>query len=220
MAVKLVSVKCPQCGASLDIDEGRNHVFCSYCGTKILVDNDNEYIYRHIDEASIKQTEAETMLRLKEMELQEKEDERNRKSRKNAYIVATALVVFGALIAVIGGSEWGLIIIGIGMCVAVSPAAANSKKKKSRIETISPNEIRISEKMEHYKEKDYNSIVGLFRAAGFENVYAVPLNDLNIFTAKKNRQVDDVTIDGSNEFEEGDVFQKSAKVTVIYHSVK
>lgn len=220
MAVKLVSVKCPQCGASLDIDEGRNHVFCSYCGTKILVDNDNEYIYRHIDEASIKQTEAETMLRLKEMELQEKEDERKRKSQRTAYIIAAAVAIFGILLEAIADGFEGMLAIMIGLNIALFTFISNSQKKKSKIGTISPNEIRISEKMEHYKEKDYNSIVGLFRAAGFENVYAVPLNDLNVFTAKKNGQVDDVTIDGSNELKEGDTFQKSAKVTVIYHSVK
>ena len=53
MSVQFVSVKCPECGALLNIEEGRSQAFCSYCGTKILVHNDNEKIYRHIDEAGI-----------------------------------------------------------------------------------------------------------------------------------------------------------------------
>ena len=54
MAVKFTSVKCPDCGAVLPIEEGRNQVFCSYCGSKIIITNENEHIYRHIDEAEIK----------------------------------------------------------------------------------------------------------------------------------------------------------------------
>lgn len=47
MAVKFISVKCPDCGAVLPIEEGRNQVFCSYCGSQIVMTNENEYIYRH-----------------------------------------------------------------------------------------------------------------------------------------------------------------------------
>ena len=54
MAIKLNSVKCPECGATLPIEEGRTQIFCSYCGTKVIVTNENEYLYRHIDEAEIK----------------------------------------------------------------------------------------------------------------------------------------------------------------------
>lgn len=56
MAIKFISVKCPECGASLPIEEGRKQVFCSYCGTKVMVTNENEYIYRHIDEADVKKS--------------------------------------------------------------------------------------------------------------------------------------------------------------------
>ena len=43
MAVKLIYVKCPECGAALDIEEDRKEAFCSYCGTKVLLYNENEY---------------------------------------------------------------------------------------------------------------------------------------------------------------------------------
>ena len=54
MAIKMISVKCPDCGASLDVEEGRRQCFCSYCGAKVMINNENEYIYRTIDEADIK----------------------------------------------------------------------------------------------------------------------------------------------------------------------
>ena len=42
MAVKFTSVKCPDCGAVLPIEEGRNQVFCSYCGSKIIMTNEED----------------------------------------------------------------------------------------------------------------------------------------------------------------------------------
>ena len=97
MAIKFVSVKCPECGATLDVEEGRKQLFCSYCGTKVMIDNDNEYIYRHIDEAGIKQAEADKLIRLKELELEEKENEKSRKGRYLAFAIAGGLAAIGAL---------------------------------------------------------------------------------------------------------------------------
>ena len=57
----------------------------------------------------------------------------------------------------------------------------------------------------------------LFRSAGFKNVNAVPLNDLNMFTMKNNGKVDSVSINGNEEFEEGDIFPKNSHVTITYH---
>lgn len=97
MAIKFVSVKCPEYGAMLDVEEGSQQLFCSYCGAKVMIQNDNEYIYRHIDEASIKQTEASAMLRMKELELEAKEEERSREGRRIAYVIALVFVVVGLI---------------------------------------------------------------------------------------------------------------------------
>ena len=35
MAIKLVSVKCPDCGQTLSIEENRTQAFCTYCGAKV-----------------------------------------------------------------------------------------------------------------------------------------------------------------------------------------
>lgn len=81
MAVNFISVKCPDCGASLDIEKGRKKVFCTYCGAKVLINNDNEYVYRHIDEAGIKQAETDRMVRMKQMEMAEKNRESAEKTK-------------------------------------------------------------------------------------------------------------------------------------------
>ncbi|MDO4479031.1 MAG: hypothetical protein Q4B73_08370 [Lachnospiraceae bacterium] len=101
MAIKLVSMKCPECRALLDVEENRKQIFCSYCGTKIMIQNDNEHIVRHIDEAGIKRSELNAMVRLKELELEEKENERRRKGRYTAYIIACILLVVGIVSEII-----------------------------------------------------------------------------------------------------------------------
>ena len=78
MAIKFISVQCPNCLANLNIESGRTYTFCAHCGTKILISNDNEHIYRHIDEARIKEAETERLIRLKEMELKELEEQKKR----------------------------------------------------------------------------------------------------------------------------------------------
>ena len=72
MAIKFTAVKCPECGATLPIEEGRKQIFCSYCENKIIMTNENEYIYRHVDEAEIKQAETERIIQMKKMEIIEK----------------------------------------------------------------------------------------------------------------------------------------------------
>lgn len=39
--VKMIPLVCPNCGAKLDIKDGTQTCFCTYCGTKILVNDSN-----------------------------------------------------------------------------------------------------------------------------------------------------------------------------------
>ena len=61
VSYKLISVKCPDCGKTLSIEENRTQAFCSYCGAKVLLNNENEYIFRQVDEAKIKKAETERL---------------------------------------------------------------------------------------------------------------------------------------------------------------
>jgi DNA-directed RNA polymerase subunit RPC12/RpoP len=222
MSTKFVSIKCPECGAALDIEEGRNQVFCSYCGTKIKIENDNEYVCRNIDEAKVKQVEAEQMLRMREMELEEKEQERTRKSKRVAYIVAGILFVVGLIVFTIEAGFAGMIMMLAGALIAEFNflGVNNSDKKQKAKRIIYSNEVQITEKMCDCKGKNFNSAVALYQSAGFVNVKAVPMCDLNIFSSKKNAQVDEIAINGNSDFDEGDVFLKTDNVTITYHSLR
>ena len=74
MAVNTETLTCPQCGANLVVQNGKDYTFCIYCGTKVMLRNDNVHIYRNYDEAKIRQADTERIVKLREMEIAEKEN--------------------------------------------------------------------------------------------------------------------------------------------------
>lgn len=59
--MKLVTLECPKCGGELKdvkVEEGTDTLFCTYCGARVAIDKDNEFVFRHIDEARIREAEA------------------------------------------------------------------------------------------------------------------------------------------------------------------
>ena len=228
MAVKFTSVECPSCGAHLSVEEGREKIFCEYCGTQIIVANENEHTYRQVDEAAIKRAETEQMIRLKELELQEKEEERSRKGRTVAYTFALIFVILGGVLLLFadrfvqGGEYWivGMLFLLGGGLIAEFASISKEDKKKEAPHIMTPYETQITENMTRNREKNYNTVAALFQSGGFSNVQTVAMGDLNFFTAKKNGQVESVSINGKTGFEEGDIFQKDARVVITYHSTK
>lgn len=84
---KIISLKCPECGATLDVEEGKKFYFCNYCGSKILIDDGNtNNTNRIVDEARIREAEIARELRLKEMEL-------DNKKRRNTVIVTILKII-------------------------------------------------------------------------------------------------------------------------------
>lgn len=72
-SLKLIPIVCSACGANVEIQESQKTAFCSYCGAKLLLHNDNEYILRNIDEASVIRAETERIIALKKLEIEEAE---------------------------------------------------------------------------------------------------------------------------------------------------
>lgn len=64
--VKMIPMVCPKCGATIDVQEGTKTCYCTYCGTKILIDDSstktiNQNINIHkttVDETEVKKAEV------------------------------------------------------------------------------------------------------------------------------------------------------------------
>lgn len=99
---KVVELKCTNCGANISIEEKREYFFCQHCGTKLVLDNDKEQVYRHIDEADLKRAETEQLVKLKQLELEEKEKEQKAKITKLKIKISLVLCVCGILMMILG----------------------------------------------------------------------------------------------------------------------
>ena len=216
MAIQFISVKCPDCNAALSVEEGRTCAYCSYCGSKVMIHNENEHIYRKIDEAGIRQAETDRMIRLRELELEEKMSTKGQITSYVAYGIALIFVVAGALnmsSSSLSGM-WGII---IGAYIAMFTYGGSHKRNSARQKYVRADQVRISGQMVDCTQMNYHNVVAMYTGAGFRNVTAIPMNDLNFFTMSKNGQVDQVTIDGEADFAEGDVYPKDAAVLITYH---
>ena len=131
MAIKIMTVQCPSCGASLTAENGKTISFCSYCGSGLIINNENEHIIRNIDEARIKEAETDRLIRLKELEIEEAEKARKRKIASITYGVALAFVVIGILMCLLGAdSGIGLIVLGFYVAMFGLIIQFGKQKKK------------------------------------------------------------------------------------------
>ncbi|NLG03199.1 MAG: hypothetical protein GX567_05160 [Clostridia bacterium] len=202
------------------MEEGREKMFCSYCGSQVIMTNENEYIYRHIDEAGIKQAETDRIVKLRELEMESQENG-TKKILIAVWLVSTAVLLLLGVIGMNTDSEGLMMCMLLGMCVGMWGGIGIfglGKKKKRTV--VSADEAIISESMANYNDKNFNTIAMLYKSAGFMNVNTVPMNDLNLFTMKNNGKVDSVSINGEEDFDEGDVFSKNSHITITYHSGK
>lgn len=57
--ITMIKLVCPACGANLEVDNKLSQCFCQYCGAKILLHNENEFVDRIVDEAKLEEQKNE-----------------------------------------------------------------------------------------------------------------------------------------------------------------
>lgn len=138
-----IELTCPKCGAHLSVESSREILFCEYCGTKILLNDENTFTIRKIDEAKIRQAEADQLVQLKKLELEQRKAENDLKKLKFKIIISLILAATGVILMVIGnlagyGSNlFNLAYIGYfpllgALIIWVADAKANEEKNKSK----------------------------------------------------------------------------------------
>lgn len=101
--MRLYQMKCPACGGTIEVDENRDSCFCSYCGTKVYIDDETQrieitkninYHKTYTDEAKIRKIESEERM-------QERKFAVEQETRKTK-VWSTLAIVFIVLACVIG----------------------------------------------------------------------------------------------------------------------
>lgn len=89
MAVNVITVKCPQCGGTVE----KGQKFCSYCGTQIIVKDD--------DEVELKKIDSTTEIEMKKLEVENRKDELMHKKYLIVLAFAGAMFLIGILLYVL-----------------------------------------------------------------------------------------------------------------------
>ena len=228
MAYKLISVKCPDCGQTLSIEENRTQAFCTYCGAKGLISNENEYVFRQVDEADIKKAETERIIRLREMELAEKNSSLRKVLTIIWLILSLILITIAVILMLSPGNDsmpgWagGFLflfyacapIIGGGGYLVFKwlPEKENEKIIEKQ------GGIRFPGELAPFSDKKYFPVEDTLRSAGFTNVTCVNLHDLNMFTALvSSDKIDKITINGKAITSGGKVYMPDVPIVITYH---
>ena len=130
--MKLIKLTCSNCGAVLELDVDRKQAFCTYCGTKLYVDDESINITnRIIDEARLKEAEV----RLRELEYQHEREIREetiRKEQKKSFGISVIvfLVVLLLSFSVDRLRPFSVIIIIAG-CILLSSRKTEERKSTS-----------------------------------------------------------------------------------------
>lgn len=116
--MELKSLFCPNCGASLEVEDGLDTFFCKYCGYKIILQDQSKAAYdakvrvKHMEHKERLQERRDAQERYR-MEFEQKDERRT---------LAIVFGVFGALIALF------LIISAVGN--------AGAKKQEQELQAI------------------------------------------------------------------------------------
>ena len=133
--IEFISARCPQCGEELEIEKGRDFAYCTYCGTKIIINNTNEHVFRNVDEAEIRRAEIDREIRLRELELEEKRDKHRRVFIWLWVIVCLLLAVPGVFGLVIENEAlsilflWDMIMFFCGILFFLQKQEEDKKKQ-------------------------------------------------------------------------------------------
>lgn len=199
--MKLYQLICPACGATVEIEEDRKSMFCTYCGSQIHVEDgikrveitkNVNYHKTYTDEAKIREHERKEKIMLKQMEYEDREKRRNDRSL--------------------------FYIMGIFMLLALFCFGMSYFWEQATMPAV--DEVKLPFSASDLKGENYEQVVGDLENAGFSDITVTKQEDLITGFLTKEGSVEKVSINGDSDYDKGDIFPEKAKVIVIYHTFK
>lgn len=230
MEINVINIRCPNCGAILQINDDISVIYCDYCLSRIALKSEDE-IKKDIDR---KRAEKELELR-KEHELAEAAQRQAERERREEYERAVALeekikkeaelkvvtkrgVTIGSILTFIG--FLGLISgtpIAILLFFGIT-AFVNCHKERMRIRAEIEGNISLP-KLLNYTSLSCNEVKDALQSAGFSNVKCIQSNNLPENIENKGTKVQSVTINGKRVPSLSGYCAPNAEIQIMYDFV-
>ena len=230
MSIQLISIKCPDCGKTLSIEGDRTQAFCTYCGASVIIHNENEQVFRTIDEAGIKHAETEKLIKLKELEMEEKRFGQQTQLQKVLTVLwlVLSLIILTVVIVRWSVSKDGFTSAFLMLFYLGGPIIGGGAylifhvlpEKEEEKQLVKSGAIRFPDGLAPFYDKRYDVVHSALQAAGFTNVRSVNLHDLNALSAlvkSKNGKIESVTVNGKQIREAGKLFMPDVPIVITYH---
>ena len=92
--MNVISLKCPNCGGELEVEDGLDTFYCKYCGHKIVLDGQSEYVIKaKVDIERMKHEERMYQMR----------EENADKATKQVLKIIAAFLLFGFVLLFVAG---------------------------------------------------------------------------------------------------------------------
>ena len=196
--MQMKTLVCPNCKGQLSVNwsPGMNTCFCNFCGSQILIDDGStttnfNYTYREIDDARIREAEANERIRIHEINT----------SHEESKSAGKVLLIF-------------FIILFSFMLIFFLFMRSNRKTEEEERK----NKVRILHSASYYTGENYEVIIEELKATGFNNIETYPLGDLKIGLISKENDVDKISINGNDSFKEGGYYEGDSLIKIYYHS--
>lgn len=85
-----------------------------------------------------------------------------------------------------------------------------------RKQELAEDEVKVLTDETEFWFENYEDVIKILKEWGFTNIKEVPLYDIYLGWTDEG-EVDDVTIDNSDDYKRGDIFKKDVEVVVSYH---
>ena len=190
------TIKCSNCGATVDMDFDNMFTYCPYCQSKLMIDIENmEKIIA--EREATKRAQEET--KQKKIEFDYKNKENKRSILNNNLPIILAFAIFFLL---------------AGLLYVPDYFPSDFFSRKSHIEN---NDIQLNVASYELKGKNYRDVSDIMTKAGFTDVR---LNEDKSFfkgLVKDDGEVESVSIDGKDYFKESTWFSRDAVVVITYY---
>lgn len=220
--VNLIKLQCPSCNANLEVADNVRQCFCTYCGTKILIDNENERVLRLVDEARIKEAEAMQDIanaKLREKELQASiEEKKIREAAKRQRIFSKIFWGFvvsaaaGGLLSALWGFPRGFFPVIIG-AVFYFISIPLDEAKRSLTES---GLAKFPNSSKPFSEQTYSDLELDLQREGFTNIECINLHDLTSILSTKKNKVESITINDVPP-SRGQTYPLNSPIVIKYH---